>query len=325
MSLRVTVPTDQLRRALAPQLPGVTVDVWDLQTPPPATELDAVVVPHLAPPHVLESLSHVRTRMVQMQSNGYEFVEQYLGPRTVLCSAAGVHEVAAAELAVAMMVSIRRDLGRFLDNQRRQVWQRTEAVGMRGQRVLILGAGNLGNEITRKLQPFDAHIIRVARSQRSDQYGPVLTMAHLPRLLPTADIVVLALPASAATHHLVNAEFLAQLPDDALIVNFARGSIIDSDALVAECASGRLRASLDVTDPEPLPPGHPLWTTMNIFVSPHAGGHVSTTEAEIERLLVTQFRALQTGQPLANVVAVAAAVPPRHEPALAGSPTPWEV
>ncbi|WP_461715778.1 NAD(P)-dependent oxidoreductase, partial [Streptomyces sp. DSM 41036] len=132
--------------------------------------------------------------------------------------------------------------------------------------VLIVGYGSIGSAIEDRLAAFEcARVVRVARSARTTERGPVHTLDDLPALLPEADVVVLSTPLNASTQGLVGAEFLAAMPDGALLVNVARGGVVDTKALLAELESGRLRAALDVTDPEPLPSGHPLWHAPNVL------------------------------------------------------------
>lgn len=169
--------------------------------------------------------------------------------------------------------------------------------------VLIVGYGSIGAAIEDRLAPFElARVARVARSERTTARGPVHPLTELPALLPEADIVILATPLTDQTRGLVNGDFLARMKDGALLVNVARGPVVDTKALLAELESGRLTAALDVTDPEPLPPGHPLWQAPGVLISPHVGGPTSAFRPRAERLLVDQLSRFMNREPLRNVI-----------------------
>jgi phosphoglycerate dehydrogenase-like enzyme len=167
-----------------------------------------------------------------------------------------------------------------------------------GARVLIVGAGDIGVTIGRMLAGFDVELTYVARTAREG----VRPTSDLPQLLPHADVVILIVPVTPETTGMVDAEFLAAMPDGALLVNAARGVVVDTGALLAELTAGRLRAALDVTDPEPLPPGHPLWSAPGVLITPHVGGEVPRTPARAAAVAVAQISRVLAGEPLANVV-----------------------
>jgi phosphoglycerate dehydrogenase-like enzyme len=169
---------------------------------------------------------------------------------------------------------------------------------MVGARVLMVGAGDIGRAIGRMLAGFDAELTWVARTAREGVHG----FAELPELLPQADVVVLIVPVTPQTTGMVDAAFLSAMPDDALLVNAARGVVVDTDALLAELESGRLRAALDVTDPEPLPAGHPLWAAPNLLLTPHVAGAVPGTNARAAAAVIDQLQRVLAGQELVNVV-----------------------
>jgi phosphoglycerate dehydrogenase-like enzyme len=164
--------------------------------------------------------------------------------------------------------------------------------------VLLVGYGAIGEAIEARLRPFEVEVVRVARRGR-DGVHPI---AELPRLLPDADVVILIVPLTAETRGLVDADFLARMKDGALLVNVARGPVVDTDALLAELTSGRLSAAVDVTDPEPLPADHPLWDAPNLLVSPHVGGASSAMWPRAHRLVRDQLHRFADGEPLANVM-----------------------
>jgi phosphoglycerate dehydrogenase-like enzyme len=189
-------------------------------------------------------------------------------------------------------------LPHFLDAQRRGTWDLIEADDLRDTKVLIIGAGDLGEQTARRLDGFEVESIMVAHSARDG----VHSTDELPDLLPEADVVVLTVPLTSKTEGMVDAAFLARMPDGALVVNVARGKVIDTDALLAELTSGRLRAGLDVVDPEPLPDGHPLWEAPNLIITPHAAGHIKKSGPRAFRLVSDQLRRYVAGEKLINVV-----------------------
>ncbi|CAM5362825.1 2-hydroxyacid dehydrogenase [Streptomyces tanashiensis] len=169
--------------------------------------------------------------------------------------------------------------------------------------VLIVGYGSIGAAIEDRLAPFEcARVARVARSARTTERGPVHALADLPALLPEADVVVLSTPLTPETTRLADAGFLARMKDGALLVNVARGPVVDTSALLKEVESGRITAALDVTDPEPLPAGHPLWHAPGVLISPHVGGSTSAFMPRAKRLIAGQLRRFAAGEELANVL-----------------------
>jgi phosphoglycerate dehydrogenase-like enzyme len=297
--VRVTVPTEELRSRLAK---ACEIAVWDLASPAPWPAIDIVVPPYMGSVDLRSALSGIDVRLVQSQSIGYDGVLEQLPAGVAFANAASVHEGPAAEIGMALLLAAQRDLPRFVRQQDAETWRGGFTRGMFGLRVVILGAGGLGNAMFDRLLPFWARPVRVARSRRSDERGEVAALAELPRLLSTAEAVVVCLPLDDSTRGLVDAEFLAALPDGAILVNIGRGQIVDTDDLVAELTAGRLRAGLDVTDPEPLPPGHPLWTAPGVVISPHVGGQVTTMPDAVEALVRRQIAALSSGDGPINLI-----------------------
>ncbi|RXZ40205.1 NAD(P)-dependent oxidoreductase, partial [Agromyces binzhouensis] len=170
------------------------------------------------------------------------------------------------------------------------------------RRVLLVGYGGVGRAIEDRLAGFEVELTRVASSARDDERGRVHGVDELPALLPHAEVVIVVVPLSDETTRLVDAAFLAALPDGALVVNVARGAVADTDAILAEATSGRLRFALDVTDPEPLPEGHPLFALPNVLVSPHVGGATTAMMPRMARLLRDQVERMLRGDEPRNVV-----------------------
>lgn len=294
--MRVTVPTEELRTRLAD---AAEVAVWDLASPAPWPAIDIVMPPYMGPVD-FSALDGVDVRLVQSQSIGYDGVLERLPPGVAFANGAGVHEGPAAEIGVTLLLAAQRDLPRFVRQQDADIWRGGFTRGMSGLRVTILGAGGLGCAVFDRLLPFGVRATRVARSRRTDERGDVATHADLPELLAASDAVVVCLPLDDSTRGLVDAAFLARLPDGAIVVNIGRGAIVDTDALLAEVTTGRLRAALDVTDPEPLPSGHPLWSAPGVLISPHVGGQVTTMPDAVETLLRRQIAALASGGEIVN-------------------------
>jgi phosphoglycerate dehydrogenase-like enzyme len=240
-----------------------------------------------------------RLRVVQVGSAGVDWVEPFVPAGVALHNGVGVHDIPVAEWAVAALLGIQRRFPEFRDLQRAERWDR-EALApiedLYGKRVVILGYGSIGRALAERLRPFGADVVGVARRARPG----VETVDALPELLPTAHAVVVLLPLSPETDRLVDAAFLARLRPGALLVNAGRGRVVDTAALIEAAAAGRIRAALDVTDPEPLPAGHPLWSTPNVFITPHMGGAVARWHERFYRLAGDQLRRYARGEPLAN-------------------------
>jgi phosphoglycerate dehydrogenase-like enzyme len=297
--VRVTVPTEELRTRLAD---AAEVAVWDLASPAPWPAIDIVVPPYMGSVELLAALDGVDVRLVQSQSIGYDGVLDALPPGVAFSNGASVHEGPAAEIGMALLLAAQRDLPRFVRQQDAETWRGGFTRGLFGLRVVILGAGGLGSAMFDRLLPFGARPVRVGRSRRTDHRGEVAALAELPELVSTAEAVVICLPLDDTTRGLVDAAFLAAMPDGAILVNIGRGPIVDTDALVAEVSTGRLCAGLDVTDPEPLPPGHPLWSAPGVVISPHVGGQVTTMPDAVEALVRRQIAALASGADPVNLI-----------------------
>lgn len=298
----VSVPTDQLAEDLAPLPDGVDLVVWDMDSPAPRPAFDMVVPPYMKMARVLERVRGLDVGLVQSQSIGYEGVEDVLPPGLRFANAVTVHETSTAELAVALTLASQRQLDLFAVNTKRGVWAPVFADSLADRRVLLLGYGGIGKEIGYRLQPFEVRLTAVASRARDEDGMPVHGVDELPELLPSAEIVIASLPGGEATHHLIDDAFLSALPDGALVVNVGRGPLIDTDALVEHVRRGRIRAALDVTDPEPLPEGHPLWGLPGVLISPHVGGASTAMRPRITALVRRQIELLRRGVEPENVV-----------------------
>ena len=214
------------------------------------------------------------------------------------CNARGVHDRSVAEWVLAVILAMLRDLPEFVRRQAERRVEHTESDSLAGKTVLILGYGSIGQAVEQRLAPFEAEIVRVGSRAREGVARPVGAFAALPR----ADIVVCLVPRSEATVGLIDSAFLAALPDGALVVNASRGALVDQDALLAELRSGRLRAALDVSDPDPLPPEHPLLGAPGLLYTPHVAGAIPQTNERAFAFVGDQLRRHVRGEPLLNVI-----------------------
>lgn len=268
----------------------------------PRERFDLVVPPYMTMSRVLERLEGVEVGLVQGQSIGYEGIAEVLPPGLVFANAASVHETSTAELALALVLAAQRQLPSFVRSQDAHAWEPVFAESLADRKVLVLGFGGVGKAVAARLAPFETHVTAVATRARTEEGVEVHALEDLPTLLPDAEIVILTLPGGDATRHLVDAAFLAALPDGALVVNVGRGTLVDTDALVAELQAGRLRAALDVTEPEPLPSDHPLWSAPGTLIAPHVGGASSAMRPRIAKLVKTQIERMLGGRTPLNVV-----------------------
>lgn len=298
----VSVPTAELAAALRPYPPGAEVLVWEMTSPPPRESIDLVVPPYMSMDELMPRLADVRTRLVQSQSIGYEGVADRLPPGHVFANAASVHETSTAELAVGLAIAAQRRLATYVRAQDERRWAPEFSESLADRRVLLLGYGGVGKAVAARLAPFEVDLTVVASRARFEDGMPVHGVERLHELLPHAEIVVVTLPGGSETRHILDANALAALPDGALIVNVGRGPLIDTDALVAELQRGRLRAALDVTDPEPLPADHPLWSAPGALIVPHVGGASSAMKPRTVKLIRTQIERMLAGEPPLNVV-----------------------
>jgi phosphoglycerate dehydrogenase-like enzyme len=293
---------------------GVKADIWagGEQLPDSADEVEFLVVPFGVRGEALKRILHSlpMLKVVQLMSAGADHVAPAVPPGVTLCNARGAHTPATAEWVAGAIIAALRQFPRFALAQRDGRWDTAVSDSVAGKRVLIVGYGSIGAAVERRLAGWEVTIDRVARSARPASPGtadvPAVPAVHdlgsLPALLPAADVVVILVPVLAETSNMVDAGFLAAMKDGALLVNAARGAIVDTDALLAELTAGRLRAALDVTAPEPLPAGHPLWSAPGLLLTPHVGGAVREANARAYEIVIPQIARFVAGQPLLNVI-----------------------
>ena len=304
---------EELRELLGP-VEGVDVRFYDPRdtgtVPGGGTDVDVLSLPMTAGPWLRRLDEVPGLDAVVLSSAGYEHALPHLPEGVSLTNAVGVHDSATAELALTLMLAAQRHLPSHVLAQQTQTWGPAAPEGqprrsLADSTVLVLGYGGIGRALTRRLLASECEVVAVASTDKpgDELVDRVHGIDRLPELLPRADILAISVPLTARTATLVDAAALAALPDGALVVNVARGGVVDTDALVAECATGRLRAALDVTDPEPLPEGHPLWSTPGVLVVPHVGGAAPSSLMRMARYLHRQLTAYRDRGRLDHVVA----------------------
>ncbi|WP_025132767.1 2-hydroxyacid dehydrogenase [Leucobacter sp. PH1c] len=304
--LVVSLPAEGLREALG-EVPGVEFVEWDLVGPAPRERIDIVVPPYWGGTRQLAALADVETRLVQWQSIGFNGVAKHLPEGVPLANAATVHETSTAELALALTLAAQRGIPEFVRAGDAHRWELRSFPSLADRRVLIVGYGGVSQAVEARLAGFETRITRLARTAREErnlagETVQVRGFAELGDALADAEIVIVAVPLTDETRGMFGAAELARMPDGALLVNVARGPVVDTDALVAELTAGRLRAALDVTDPEPLPADHPLWDCPGALISPHVGGDSTAMLPRMVALIRRQIGKLQAGERPENLV-----------------------
>lgn len=294
-----SVPDEQLREAVG-EVAGVEVVIWDGRGDPDLRI--GVCVPDYRRLHHFDRLGVLPgLRVVQTQLAGYEGQVELLPDGVTLCNAAGVHDDATAEHAVGLALASLRRIPEAVRGH--GSWHQLRG-GMRSladSRVLILGYGSIGRALVGRLLAHRAVVTAVAsRAREDDLVDRVRGVEDLDDLLPDQHVVVVLLPLSDRTRGFLDARRLALLPDGCIVVNVARGGVVDTDAVLAE--AGRLRFALDVTDPEPLPDGHPLWSAPDVLITPHVAGGTTAMLPRMAALIRDQLQQYAAGEPLRNVV-----------------------
>lgn len=238
-----------------------------------------------------------RLDVVQLPTVGFDAVVPQLPTGVTLCNAAGVHEQSTAELAVGSIITVWRGLDRAARDMVEGTWSHRRGRSLQQARVVVIGAGGVGTAIARTLEPFGCVTTVLARTRRPG----VVPIADLHDILPRTDIVILAVPLTDETAGMVNDDVLSRLPDGSLVVNVSRGSVAVTEDILRH--AGRLEFALDVTEPEPLPKTHPLWSTPSVFITPHIGGDTDAFPRLAQQLIGEQVERWRNDQPLRNVVA----------------------
>ena len=303
MALVASFPDEQWLDAVGP-VDGVTSVVWAPEGPVPEEDVDVYVAPYMGgPDQVAVVAEKPSVRLVQLLSAGYDNVVPVLPEGVALANAAGVHDDSTAELAVGLALASLRGIDDAARDMTKGEWPgRRVRRSLADSRVLVVGYGSIGRAIARRLGSFEVSLTAVASRARGgdDLVERVHGIDELPGLLPDHDVVVLVVPLTDDTRHLVDEDFLSALADGSLVVNVARGPVVDTDAMLRH--AGRLSFALDVTDPEPLPADHPLWSAPGVLVTPHVGGVTTAFRPRAVRLLRRQLEALVGGGDPLNVV-----------------------
>lgn len=288
---------------------GLRYEVVDptRSVPDSVGEVVFYVTPYQMGPAVAEVLPAMSNlQVVQTLSAGVDNFRGRVPEGVTLCNGRGIHDSSTAELAMTLVLAALRGVPEAVRGADRAQWRPRWRPALADRSVLLVGYGSLGRALEQRLLPFEVDLVRVARRARPADPATGSPQVHgieeLPALVPGADVVVLLVPLTEATRGLVDADFLARMKDDALLVNMARGQVVVTDDLVAALGSGRIRAALDVVDPEPLPAGHPLWQSPNLLLTPHQGGASSAMWPRAHRLVREQLARFATGEPLANVM-----------------------
>ena len=292
---------DRVGREALGELPGrVSLGLIPRDGDPPAALLGAeFLVPGAGDMRTLELLSRMPAlRTIQTLSAGVDWLLPSVPPGVTVCDARGTRDTTVAEWVLAVLLASHRGLPELRDRQREHRWEWQRSRELAASRVMILGYGSIGAAVEQRLAPFGVELVRVARRARPG----VHSVDELPSLLAIVETVIVLLPLTPATTDLLDAEMLARLPRGALLVNAARGPIVDTGALLELLQAGRLRAALDVTDPEPLPPDHPLWGAPDVLITPHLAGDSVAAERRAFALVGEQVRRYARGEQLVNVV-----------------------
>jgi phosphoglycerate dehydrogenase-like enzyme len=282
---------------------AINVDVYtgDGVVPSSIAEVEFFVAPYATTPEALTVTAQMpRLKVMQTLSAGFEHALPYLPDGATLCNARGVHDASTAELALALMLASLRQIPAFVRAQDRHEWRPGAFQALADKHVLIVGYGSIGAAIEQRLLPFETSVTRIARTARpaADVHG----VDELMSFVPNADIVVIVTPLTPQTRHFVDDKFLSLMKQGSLLVNVGRGAVVDTDALVRALATHHITAALDVADPEPLPPDHPLWSAPGVLISPHVGGNTSAFFPRARRLVREQVARYLAGQSLENVV-----------------------
>lgn len=304
MALRVLLPWQDLVDRL--DLPGIEPIHWhidnDSNDAPPA---DVLVTERPSNTELRSRVSRIKgLKHVHLLSIGYEWVLEHLPEQVSLTNSEGAVEDATAEHCLALVLASLRQLPQVGQQQRDRQWTRTWTGSLHGSRVVLLGAGGVGSEIRARLLPFKpAELTSFARTERVHEQGyPIYSLDRLWAFVPTADVVIVALPHTPETEQLIDAEFLSAMKGGALLVNVGRGPIVDTEALLPELLAGRLHAALDVIDPEPLPANHALWSASNCIITPHMAGDTGQFISLVSDLAVNQVIAFAHSEELANQI-----------------------
>ena len=301
----ISFPTQELIDAVGPIPENLKAVLWDLENDPetPLEDIDIAILPYMANPQTLKNVRKAaNVKVVQTQTTGFDGMIDLIGDRADINTAAGVHAAATAEMALGLAIASLRGFPQSVRDQQQGRWNPQQWPGLADRTVGLVGVGGIGEEIRKRLEPFEVNLLRFGSTARTDEHGEVFATSELAARAPEIEVLILIVPLNDSTRHLVDAQLLAKLPDGATVINVARGPVVDTDAIVAEVASGRLNMASDVFDPEPLPAGHPLWQHPNALVIPHNGGNTKAFFPRMVKLLKKQVQAWAAGNDGENLV-----------------------
>jgi phosphoglycerate dehydrogenase-like enzyme len=245
---------------------------------------------------VIKKMKNLKT--VHYSQAGYEDILPHIPKNVILCNASGLHDVSTSELVIGLTIASRRGFAEFIDNQKKGIWNRKTKPALADSHVGIVGYGHIGKRIASLLEMFET---KVTSFSRSGTDGAV-KISEFDHFLPDLDVIILILPLTPESKNFINANRIKKMKDGATLINVARGAIVDTDALVAELNSGRITAGLDVTDPEPLPAGHPLWSAPNLIITPHVGGDSAAFNPRARKMVQEQLGRIAENKPLLNQI-----------------------
>lgn len=263
------------------------------------SEITIYVPKYMGGKKVLEPTSAMQNlKFIQLLLAGYEDAIPFMRDELTLCNARGVHDFSTSELAVSLILAHYKDHREFAHSQSQGSWNHKTTGSTYGKEIAIIGAGSVAQRLKSMLAPFECKVTMFGQSARDG----VEAISTVQTTVGKFDCVVLLVPLTASTQNLVDAAFLKAMKDGALLVNVARGPVVNTDALCVELASKRLFAALDVTDPEPLTEGHPLWSYENCTVIPHVGGDSTAFEPQARAFLAEQFQRIAQGKQPINII-----------------------
>lgn len=237
-------------------------------------------------------------KVVQLLMAGFDDALGFMRDGQTLCNARSVHDYSTAELAITFMLSHYRNFADLRVDQNQSTWNHYRVGSLAEKRIGIIGAGSIANTLKSLLSQFPVEIELYGRSERAGVYS----LASLAERAPHLDVLVLLVPLTNETRGLIGAKELSSLKDGALLINVARGPVVDSAALIAELARERIYAALDVTDPEPLPSDSPLWQMKHCTITPHTGGDSTAFEPRARKLIFEQLERITRGDELINII-----------------------
>ncbi len=265
------------------------------------SKITIYIPPYMTGVEYLEPIKAMTNlEIVQVPNAGFESALPYIREGITLCNARGVHNASTAELAVGMAIAMKRGFPDFIRAQDKALWSHERMGSLNDSNIGIIGAGSIGQTLAIFLATYEVNIKSFSRSGMNGSFA----MDKLDEYLPTFDILFLIIPLNPESKHLIDARRLALLKDGAILINVARGKVVDTDALVAELKTGRISAALDVTDPEPLPADHPLWHAPNVMITPHVGGDSEAFEKRGKRFMEEQLQRIAAGLEPRNIIEV---------------------